>query len=307
MTRIPPPFTPPPPLERPERPDGAPVRERRAALPGWPAWTAPVALFAGLLAIAFLGAIISVAVGAADPQADPADQPAALALGLTLLQNVVLIAAAIAFAWTVSRPWPRDFGLRGTRLGPGLGWAALAISVFLAVSVALTLALEVEQQQSSENVLESLGVSQGAVSFLLAALLVCVLVPIGEEVFFRGYFFTALRSRFRVGAAAALAGVTFGSMHLLNFLTPGTSWQEGVVGIISLSVFGIALCLLYWRTGSLYPCIGAHALNNTVTFSATAGVTALGGLALVAGVTVVTAAVLLPLHRLRPGPAPAPA
>ncbi|HEV2753092.1 MAG TPA: type II CAAX endopeptidase family protein [Solirubrobacteraceae bacterium] len=307
MASTPPTPTPHPPLQRPERPDGAPLRERRAALPGWPAWTAPVALLASLLVIAFLAAIVSVAVGVADPQADPADQPAARALGLTLLQNVVLVVAAIGFAWTVSRPWPRDFGLRGTRLGPGLGWAALAMAGFLAVSMALTLALEVEQQQSSENVLESLGVNQGVISFLLAALLVCVLVPIGEEVFFRGYFFTALRSRFRVGAAAAIAGVTFGSMHVLNFLTPGTSWQEGVVGTVSLSVFGIALCLLYWRTGSLYPCIGAHALNNTLAFSVTAGVTVLDGLALLAGVTVVIVGVLLPLHRLRPGPAPAPA
>jgi len=266
-----------------------------------------VALLAGLLVIAFLGGIISVAVGVADPQADPADQPAALALGLTVLQTVGLVAAAIGFAWTVSRPRPRDFGLRGTRFWPGLGWAVLTVVVFLAVSVALTLALGVEQQQSSDNVLESLGVSQGVVSFALAAVLVCVLVPVGEEVFFRGYFFTALRSRFRVGAAAVIAGMTFGSMHLLNFLTPGTSWQEGVAGIISLSVFGIALCLLYWRTGSLYPCIGAHALNNTVTFSATAGVTVLGGLALLAGVTVLLVLLLVPLHRLRPGPASAPA
>ena len=265
-----------------------------------------MALLSGLLVTLLLGGVISVAVGVADSQADRADQPAALALGLTLLQNVVLVAAAIGFAWSVSRPWPRDFGLRATRFWPGLGWAALAIAVFLAVSVVLTLALGVEQQQSSENVLESLGVDQGVVSFALAALLVCVLVPVSEEVFFRGYFFTALRSRFRVGAAAAIAGVTFGAMHLLNFLAPGTSWQEGVVGIVSLSIFGVALCLLYWRTGSLYPGIGAHALNNTLAFSVTSGVTALGGLGLFAGVAVITTLLLVPLHRLRPRPAPAP-
>lgn len=307
MTGMPPPTSPPHPrLDRPERPAGAPVRERRPALPGWPAWTAPVALLSGLLVVLLLGAVIAVAVGVADPQADPADPPATLALGLTLLQNLVLVAAAIGFAWTVSRPWPRDFGLRATRFLPGLGWAALTIAVLLAVLVVLTLALGVEQQQSSENVLESLGVDQGMVSFALAALLVCVLVPVSEEVFFRGYFFTALRSRFRVGAAAGITGVTFGAMHLANFLA-GSSLEEGIVGIVSLSIFGVALCLLYWRTGSLYPCIGAHAFNNTLTFSITSGVTALGGLALLAGVAVITTLLLVPLHRLRPGPAPAPA
>ena len=29
-----------------------------------------------------------------------------------------------------------------------------------------------------------------------------------------------------------------------------------------------ALCLLYVRTGSLLPCIGAHALNNSLAFGA---------------------------------------
>ncbi len=31
-------------------------------------------------------------------------------------------------------------------------------------------------------------------------------------------------------------------------------------------MFGFGLCLLYWRTGSLYPCIALHALNNSLAF-----------------------------------------
>ena len=36
----------------------------------------------------------------------------------------------------------------------------------------------------------------------------------------------------------------------------------------SLACGGFALCLLYVRTGSLLPCIGAHALNNSLAFGA---------------------------------------
>ena len=32
------------------------------------------------------------------------------------------------------------------------------------------------------------------------------------------------------------------------------------------AVLGFALCLLYRATGSLYPCIAAHALNNSLAF-----------------------------------------
>jgi uncharacterized protein len=31
-------------------------------------------------------------------------------------------------------------------------------------------------------------------------------------------------------------------------------------------VLGFVLCLVRWRTGSLYPCIGLHALNNSIAF-----------------------------------------
>jgi len=52
-----------------------------------------------------------------------------------------------------------------------------------------------------------------------------------------------------------------------------------------LVVLGVLLCLLYWRTGSLLPCIALHALNNGISFVVTTDVP-------VGGAT------------LRPGPTP---
>ena len=34
-----------------------------------------------------------------------------------------------------------------------------------------------------------------------------------------------------------------------------------------LAALGFGLCLLYSRTGSLYPCIAAHSLNNSIAFA----------------------------------------
>ena len=39
-----------------------------------------------------------------------------------------------------------------------------------------------------------------------------------------------------------------------------------------LVVLGVLLCLLYWRTGSLLPCIALHALNNGISFVVTTDV-----------------------------------
>jgi membrane protease YdiL (CAAX protease family) len=38
------------------------------------------------------------------------------------------------------------------------------------------------------------------------------------------------------------------------------------VDLVPLAGLGFALCLLYRYTGSLYPCIAAHSLNNSLAF-----------------------------------------
>ncbi len=69
-----------------------------------------------------------------------------------------------------------------------------------------------------------------------------------------------------------------------------------------LGLLGMGLCLLYNWTGSLYPCIAAHALNNSIAFGASQNwgweivpVTA-AALAILAGI-------LLTVRRIA-GPAP---
>jgi hypothetical protein len=114
-----------------------------------------------------------------------------------------------------------------------------------------------------------LGVNSSSLALISVLVLVTVVAPIAEEMAFRGYFFTAVRNGTArlgglrlggVGFAAVLTGVVFGSVHL-------GSAPAGFV--VPLAFFGFALCLLYHRTGSLYPGIALHALNNAIAFSVT--------------------------------------
>ena len=41
--------------------------------------------------------------------------------------------------------------------------------------------------------------------------------------------------------------------------------------LVPLGVFGALLCLLYARTGSLWPCIALHCANNTLAFGVSQG------------------------------------
>jgi len=296
VSSVPPPHFPPAPPTLPQEGHETPPA-RPEDLPDWPAWTAPVAMLVGFLVTIFVAAIITIAIGAATSPREAADRPA-LNVGLTFVQHAALIASALLFARMVARPWPRDFGLRATRLGPGVGWALVAVLVFLAASVILALALGVEQE-STEDVLDSLGVGDGALLFVGAALAVCVAAPIAEEIFFRGYFFTALRTSMSIAVAAVITGLIFGAIHIPNFLGDSAT-NELVAGVVALTLFGGALCLLYVRTGSLYPCIGAHAINNCLAFSVAEGLAVPEAIALFAGSAVAITAVLWPFHRLRP-------
>ena len=82
-----------------------------------------------------------------------------------------------------------------------------------------------------------------------------MLAPIAEELFFRGFCFTALRRALGMLPAAVLTGIIFGAIHL-----GGTDIEF----IVPLMVFGFFLCLLYVWTDSLLPCIVLHALNNSL-------------------------------------------
>ena len=41
--------------------------------------------------------------------------------------------------------------------------------------------------------------------------------------------------------------------------------------LVPLAALGFGLCLLYRYTGSLYPCIVAHSLNNSIAFASLEG------------------------------------
>ena len=89
----------------------------------------------------------------------------------------------------------------------------------------------------------------GATSWAMA-LIAAVLAPLAEEVAFRGYLLSALRTHLRPGVAIAASSVLFAAMHLDPVRFPA---------VLFLGVF---LGWLAWRSGSLWPAVAAHAVNN---------------------------------------------
>src|SRR2546423_3795007 len=222
-----------PPPGLPELPEGLPPQ------PHWPPWTAPVALIAAFV-VAVFGAILIGAVAAAGG-ASLQHPPPSVEILATAFQDAALIGSALLFARITRRPRPWHFGLRATRFWPALGWMALAWVSFIVFSAVWVTALDIK---SKDRLPDELGADQSTVALLAVAVLVCVIAPIAEEVFFRGYFFNALRSWKGLWPAAILTGLVFGAIHVGSAPGPLPVPPAGL---------GVVLGPPFLRPGGLYP------------------------------------------------------
>lgn len=246
-------LTPPPP-ERPELPDG--VDPTPVMAPRWKPYGVLIAFalgLAGTLAGALVIGGLAVAFGA-----DPDALPSGVNVGLTFAQDLAFVGAALFVASTIARPEPWQFGLRGTRAAPFVGWTLVAFVAFNAFGAIYG---ELAGIGPQEELPDALGADGGVVALVVAAFLVTVVAPFAEELFFRGYVFGALRNWKGMWVGAVLTGLLFGAIHVGS--------APDALYLPLLAVFGFILCLLYVRTRSLYSCIVLHAINNSLAFAGT--------------------------------------
>jgi len=237
-----------PPPEPPELPDGADPQPR------WPAWNAAAAFGVGLVITFIAVGVVAAATGTAS-----GDTSATFTIVATLMQSAAFIGSALLFASFTAPPKPRHFGLRRTPFWPTLGWAALGMVSFYVFSAVYTTAVHPHAKQM---VTEDLGAGNGTLGLILAGAMVICVAPVAEELFFRGFFFKALRTRYGVLAAAGIDGLVFGIIH---YDFSGTSM---LLILPPLAFLGFMFCLVYEKTGSIVPTIGLHAFNNTIAFGA---------------------------------------
>jgi len=275
-----------PPPYPPERPAVA------LRFPAWPWWFSLVGFLVGFVGSQIL-ITIPIAVFSSGETPDTSS-PGIVVLG-TLALGVGLLGSAYFFASRVAPPRPWHFGLRGTKFWPAVGWAALGLVAFFLLSAVYAAVVQPDAEQTT---VQDLGGDKGTFGLVVAGLMVIVVAPVVEEIFFRGFFYRALRTRLGALAAAAIDGVVFGSIH---FQFDGA---DGLLILPPLMLLGFVYCLVYEKTGSLFPVIGLHAFNNALAY----GVQADDGwqLSLVAGPLMLAAVALAP--RLLPRtPAPTPA
>lgn len=94
---------------------------------------------------------------------------------------------------------------------------------------------------------------------LVIAVLSMILVGFVEEMLFRGFLFSAMLSKERAAVAIIVSSLTFGMGHIINLFTGQTSF-ETIVQIIFAVSWGFILTFVFYKSGSIFPCIIAHSM-----------------------------------------------
>ena len=293
MSSVPPPRVTPSDPVPPASPDPSPDRSDEVP---WPLWTAPAAVLSGFV-VGIFGSAIVASIGAA---AGSGTNTPAVNLVSDLVFDVGFVLAALYFASLKGRPRPEDFGFRRIALALGIGgFLAGGISYYIVTAVYQALV----HIHGSDKLPQSLGVGSSTAALVAAGVFVCVVAPIAEEFFFRGFIFGALRrwhimiGRHDLGTwvAAVITGILFGLAH-----TGSASSQY----LIPLGFLGFVLCIVRWKTRSLYPCMALHSVNNSLALGVNQLHWDAGAiLALVAASVTVVGAITLPLAGRTPVPA----
>lgn len=201
-------------------------------------------LVVGAVAYVALQLLLFVALGLLSEGTPPA--PALVAVS----GASALLAVAIALALRVRSP--AAVGLvrpaaRAVALGAGIGVLVWLVSrVLIVVYVALT--------GDTSDPQAALTLFSGPVAATLVVLVGGLVVPLGEELLFRGLAYGVLRRLGRVLAVVLSAGI-FAIAHGLN------------VVFAAAFLLGVVNALLYERTGSIWPPVAAHATFNLISFA----------------------------------------
>jgi hypothetical protein len=246
-----------------------------------------------------LGIIATIVVDVIGHPATGSQQTVAEALAANLLFDLGFVAAAIYFVNLRAHPRPSDFGFRRVAASRAVAAVVLAGLGYYVVTIGYAALFALH---GKDKLPAPLGTTQSTIGLAGVAVFACVFAPVAEEFFFRGFLFGVLR-RMRVTVAgrdagtwlaAIITGILFGLAHAGSALS-----QD----LIPLGFLGFVLCLVRWKTRSLYPCIALHSLNNSLALGATQfhwnGAEIVG---LMIGSLAVIGAFTLPLAR---SPAPA--
>jgi len=234
---------------RPDAPDGFPTTAT---------WSWYEALGVYLLAFVLAGLATLPFIQLMEPDADLTNIVLTAVAALVIIGVLVLWLSRYHRGWLEALQLPEP-GTWRKEIGSGVlfGIGLYPVMVFV-VGGLLTVLLQTISGEHVEAP-EQVGEHLPAVGTALTVLYAIVIAPIGEELFFRGVLFRALRDRHGFWVGAVGSSIGFGLIHFI----PGSAIDAAL--LITVMFFtGIALCFIYERRRTIVAPIAAHMTFNVI-------------------------------------------
>ncbi|MEL7564061.1 MAG: CPBP family intramembrane glutamic endopeptidase [Dehalobacterium sp.] len=135
-------------------------------------------------------------------------------------------------------------------LPKGIKWGVLLFFMVMILGIFQTIFYPAEPELQDFAKILLMVDSYG--ELFLAVIMGVVLAPIGEEVYFRGFLYPALRQHFGAAKGIIITALFFSCMHF------------DLYRLIPIAAGGIGLTYLYERSGNIWTNIIAHGVWNAI-------------------------------------------
>jgi membrane protease YdiL (CAAX protease family) len=175
-------------------------------------------------------------------------------IGVLLLQNTLILAYA---NWRAGEHRTWLWGDAPVRFGHILVYSAVAVPLVLVVNIVVGAVFYVFGMQHNQSALYPLtaGDTLGQIGFFAVAV---VLVPVAEEVLFRGYIYGRVARLSSPGVAIVSSAVIFAAAHTWS------ASSGSIALVVQTCALGLVLGWIRSQSQSTFPSMVAHALNNAV-------------------------------------------
>jgi len=136
-----------------------------------------------------------------------------------------------------------------------VGWAPIVFGTVVALVISVTVT---QLGLDPEGIKEAMDVARGPAAFAASLAVMAGLAPLGEELVFRGLLYGWLAGRWGSTFAWIVSSVAFAAAHV------------ELAHVLLVLPLGLWFGWLRRRTGSLWPSLMAHMVNNGLAVAAAA-------------------------------------
>jgi uncharacterized protein len=131
------------------------------------------------------------------------------------------------------------------------GYVATVPLLILVIFSVMAISTHLKYSPEPQPLLDALWVEERRYLLAFLIFIICLVGPVIEELFFRGFVYTALRRKISAPVAILTSAVFFAWLHMT------------LIGFFPILMLGLLLAYLYEKSRTLVPSIIVHIVHNT--------------------------------------------